>query len=83
MAMAKKWGRWINAGETLGEGGQGRVFVVHDASDPERRQFALKLLKNPNRLGRFQREIDALRRLPVHRNLITIFDAATAPDGPV
>ncbi|MCA1606590.1 MAG: protein kinase [Acidobacteria bacterium] len=48
--------------KSLGEGGQAHTFHVHDV---HRRLdgFVLKRLKNPSRKARFEREIDALRRL--------------------
>jgi serine/threonine protein kinase len=60
--MAKKrlfGSRWEILG-SLGEGGQARVFRVRDRRDGST-GWVLKRLKNSNRLGRFEREVQALR----------------------
>jgi serine/threonine protein kinase len=57
----------------LGEGGQGRTFVVRRADSTEEREYALKVLKNPNRSGRFEQESVALARLS-HPNVVTLIE---------
>lgn len=81
----KRWGeRWINSGSSPKEGGQGCVFIVTDSSGSLSGQFALKELKNPKRQSRFQREIETLRALPGHPNVMPLVDASAfdTPDKP-
>src|SRR5438093_13693316 len=66
----KTIGQW-QVEAVLGEGGQGWTYVVHRTGEVAK--FALKKLKNPNRLGRFRTEIEALRRLN-HPNIIKVID---------
>jgi serine/threonine protein kinase len=47
----------------LGEGGQGRTFRVRDLNEGGTSDWVLKTLKNQKRIGRFEREIAAQRRL--------------------
>lgn len=47
---------------SIGEGGQGRAFLVQDTSDRSE-GWVLKRLINRERLGRFEREIGALQAL--------------------
>jgi serine/threonine protein kinase len=51
---------------SLGEGGQAHTFVVRDLTSGSE-DWVLKRLKNRNRLGRFEREIEALQRLDSSR----------------
>jgi serine/threonine protein kinase len=53
--------RWKTI-RSIGEGGQGRTYLVQDTSDRSE-GWVLKLLKNRQRLGRFDREIEALEAL--------------------
>jgi len=46
----------------LGEGGQAHTYIVRDLRDNSD-TWVLKRLKNKKRLGRFQREIEALRKM--------------------
>ncbi len=46
----------------LGEGGQAHTFKVRDLRDDSKTRV-LKKLKNPKRLGRFRREIEALKKI--------------------
>lgn len=54
-------GRWEIV-ESIGEGGQGRTFRVRDLTTKST-NWILKKLKNRNRLDRFEREIQALRKV--------------------
>jgi hypothetical protein len=62
----RRFGRWTVVGPPLGEGGQGEVFPVNAAGEPER---ALKLFdfekdeRAQNARERFKREVEALRSL--------------------
>ncbi len=62
--MAKCYGgRWETIG-SLSEGGQARTFFVRDLRAPDSDdRWVLKLLKNTNRLGRFETEIEALNKV--------------------
>ena len=80
MAKRRNWGRWFNTGEPPKEGGQGRVFVVVDKDSADEKK-ALKELKNPRRLDRFRREIQAFTQLGAHTNLIAIVDSALGDDS--
>jgi serine/threonine protein kinase len=58
---------------SLGEGGQGRTFVVRRAHSTDEREYVLKVLKNPNRSGRFEQESGALARLS-HPNVVKLVE---------
>ncbi len=60
--------RWKPTGKAVGEGGQGHVLWVEDTqSEPPDKEYTLKKLKNPKRLGRFQAEVEALQRIDSER----------------
>ncbi len=71
--MSKQiWGGvWQNEGE-IDAGGQSNVFKVQHIDT--HRVGALKRLKNPKRLDRFQNEVQAIRKLE-HPNIIPLIDA--------
>jgi len=73
--MAQKFANRWEIIEPLGEGGQGQAFVVRDTqistNNPPR--FVLKRLKNPKRLDRFRREVEATIKLN-HPNILKIID---------
>lgn len=73
MAKSKIYGGRYRTIESLGSGGQAEVFRVEDEQDPSKPQFALKRLRNVERLGRFRSEIEALQRID-HPNVIKILD---------
>ena len=62
--MAKSYGeRWETIG-SLSEGGQARTFFVRDLRNPDSDdRWVLKRLKNTSRLGRFETEIEALKKV--------------------
>ena len=63
--MARGPRRWNDRWEwiaDLGGGGQAHTFLVRDLTDGST-GWVLKRLNNPNRVGRFQREVDAQSRL--------------------
>ena len=71
--------RWKQTGETLGQGGQSRVYTVTDTSEEFPGEYALKLLRNagsPQAYQRFRKEISALHDI-VHPNIIkTIYHSS-------
>jgi hypothetical protein len=78
--MAKLYGnRWKNLG-SLKEGGQARIFRVVDTTEQLSGVWALKQLKNRDRVARFRQEVAILRRLD-HENIIKLVDADVAEDG--
>lgn len=70
--MVNKFGDWKPTGKTIGEGGQGQIIIVENANFPNN-SFALKKLKNKNRIQRFKNEIEALLNLN-HKNIVSILD---------
>lgn len=68
--MGKSFGDW-QITSSLGEGGQGYTYIVTRPPDAE--LFALKRLKNKNRVGRFRNEIEAGLALS-HPNVLRIVD---------
>jgi serine/threonine protein kinase len=64
----------------LGEGGQAQTYLVRDLQgDPEAR-FALKRLKNVNRVERFEVEIEAVKSLN-HPHVLLLVDYSLRVDG--
>jgi serine/threonine protein kinase len=77
----KRFGDRWEVVETLGEGGQAHTFRVRDLADGST-GWVLKRLKNPKRLDRFLREIDALRKLKSeHIPAIEDFAVSDEPNG--
>jgi serine/threonine protein kinase len=72
-------GRW-RVKNSLKEGGQSHVFVVEDLKGEHQGLFALKRLKRKDRVARFRREVDILRRLD-DANIIKLIDAQVQEDG--
>src|SRR5438876_7823212 len=71
-----RW-KWIR---DLREGGQGQTFVVRRADGADDLEYVLKRLKNPNRINRFEREVNACMRLE-HPNVLRIIDYGADPKG--
>jgi serine/threonine protein kinase len=72
--MAKVYGkRWKHVGR-IGAGGQSEVFRVTDEREELDGEWALKRLRRKDRVERFRREVDILRRLD-HVNIIKLVDA--------
>jgi serine/threonine protein kinase len=65
-------GSWQNQGQ-LGEGGQAHTFRVVDLNGDRKISYALKRLKNVQRLERFRSEVEALKSLG-HPNVIKLID---------
>ncbi|HQU83697.1 MAG TPA: serine/threonine-protein kinase [Pyrinomonadaceae bacterium] len=63
--------RWKTI-KTLGEGGQGQVFLVEDLEN-ENKSYVLKRLKNNERINRFKSEIEAIKKLK-HPNIVNLID---------
>ncbi len=76
--MAKTYGKWM-LGESLGEGGQAHAFVATTAGDSAK--YALKRLKNLSRVGRFVREMEAIRKLD-HPGILKLIDCDPSGDHP-
>ena len=77
--MAKAYGRWeIDSDGSIGEGGQAHVFRVRDRENPSHCR-ALKRLRNPQRIDRFRREFDIVRKLD-HPGIIRILDGSVGSD---
>lgn len=66
-------GRW-RIQEQVGEGGQAWTFRAVDTLGDSKTSYALKRLKNPDRVKRFAHEISAIGNLS-HDNLIRLVDA--------
>ena len=69
--MAKSWGPWKNLAQ-IGEGGMGHVFQVKHSETGQ--TGALKRLKNSNRHGRFNQEVEAVRLLE-HPGVVRLINA--------
>jgi serine/threonine protein kinase len=78
--MAKIYGARWRVKKSLKEGGQSHVFVVEDLKGEHEGLFALKRLKRNDRVARFRREVDILRRLD-DTNIIKLIDAQVQEDG--
>lgn len=64
----------------LGEGGQSHTFIVKRADRSDDREYVLKRLKNPKRLDRFEREIEAYEAFD-HPNVLRIVAHGADPKG--
>ena len=67
--------------EPLGEGGQAHTFLVKDMKGGGDTRYALKRLKNPDRIRRFKREVEAIRNL-LHENIVQLIDFDLEADKP-
>jgi serine/threonine protein kinase len=75
--------RWRIIG-SLGEGGQGHVYLVVDEKGSPEKRYALKRLKNilnEQRRERFTREIEVLRSIR-HPNVVNILDFDISAERP-
>ncbi len=71
--MASIYGdRWETI-RSIGEGGQAYAFLVKDLEGDDATQYVLKRLKNPERLERFRREIEAVKTLD-HPYIVQLID---------
>jgi serine/threonine protein kinase len=71
--MAEVYGGKWEVQRQLPEGGQAWVYTVRDSTGERDREFVLKRLKNPQRLERFRREIEAGLRLQ-HKNVVEVLE---------
>jgi len=74
--MAKKpfGARWKpTGGAGLGGGGQGDIVRVVDVTGKQPGEYALKRLRDVNRIDRFRNEVEALKRLN-HPRIVKIID---------
>ncbi len=71
--MARVFGDRWEIVESLGEGGQGYIFKVRDLTSDGRDLYVLKRLKNPARVDRCQKEIEACRKLQ-HPGIAPVLD---------
>ena len=82
--MAKKrhreWGRWVARDQAFNEGGQGRLYLVADSAGEFNGEYVLKELKNPNRLDRFNTELQAIASLNEHPNVVPLIDSGIYRD---
>lgn len=72
----KKWETtWVRQkNHPLCEGGQGRIYSVTKKNDIDSKLYILKEWKNEKRAKRFENEIDLIKKLPQHKNVISIID---------
>lgn len=71
--MAKTFSERWEVITHLPEGGQAHVFKVVDIKGDGVTEYVLKRLKNPNRLERFKKEYEALRKLG-HPAIVRVID---------
>jgi serine/threonine protein kinase len=71
--MAQTIGNKWEIQSSLGEGGQGRTFLVREQAGANPATFVLKRLKNPDRLGRFATEVAAIQKL-THPAIVKLID---------
>jgi len=68
---------WVTKGwkivDSLPEGGQGWTYRARRSAGPDQGMYVLKRLKNPKRLARFQKEIEALKKLS-HPGILRIIE---------
>jgi hypothetical protein len=76
---------WLPPGwkieRSLPEGGQGWTYIVVRKNGSDRTKYVLKRLKNKNRLKRFQKEIEVLKKLS-HPSIVRIVESY-AEDQPI
>lgn len=79
--MAQVYGKRWEVQSSLGEGGQAHTFLVKDLQGAGQTSYVLKRLKNPERLTRFKREIEAISNLN-HTHVLKIKDFMLDTDKP-
>lgn len=70
----RKWNQWESTDSHFDEGGQSKLYLVKNNLTKSDEIFVLKELKNPKRIIRFEREINAIIKLESHDNVIQIVD---------
>jgi serine/threonine protein kinase len=73
-------GRW-KVVRSLGEGGQGRTFLVRDVNADSETLYVLKRLKNPARVRRLRTEVEAISKLS-HAAIVKLVDADIDTEQP-
>lgn len=77
--MAKdEYGKWEIV-DDISEGGQAHVYRVKDRTGVEQGIFALKRLKNGDRIDRFRNEVEAVAAL-MHPNVVPLIDKSALHD---
>ncbi len=71
---------WKNEG-SLPEGGQGWTYLVRRADGSDQKLYVLKRLKNKDRLARFEKEIEALKKLS-HPGILKIVETGDSQEIP-
>jgi serine/threonine protein kinase len=66
--------KWINSDNKYKQGGQGRVYFVTNFTDKEK-IYALKEIKPRVKPDRFKAEIDFVKMIPKHENIISLIDS--------
>jgi len=79
MSMATWTPKGWKIEQSLSEGGQGWTYLARRSDGSDERKYVLKRLKNQERLARFEKEIEALRKLS-HPGILQIIE--TAKDEP-
>jgi serine/threonine protein kinase len=79
--MGQIYGERWEIVESLGEGGQAHTFLVVDKQGEGEPRYALKRLKNLERIQRFRAEIEAIRSLS-HTNVLKLVDYDLEGDRP-
>ena len=67
--------------ESLSEGGQAWTYLAHRADNSDQKRYVLKRLKNKERLARFEREIETLKKLS-HPGILKIIETGSSQDTP-
>jgi serine/threonine protein kinase len=67
--------------KALPEGGQAFTYVARRIAGSDEKQYVLKKLKNKERLSRFEREIEALKKLS-HPGILRVVEAAESFGSP-
>jgi len=69
--------KWVR---DLTEGGQGYTFVVQRSDGSDEKHYVLKRLKNPQREGYYEREVQACMTLE-HPNVLKLLEHGPTPKG--
>lgn len=77
--MATSYGNRWESVSSLGEGGQAHTYLVQDTTSQTKGYCVLKRLKNYKRIDRFEREIEAIRKLD-HPSIVNLIDSSLESD---
>jgi len=67
--------------ESLSEGGQSWTYLARRSNSSDSKKYVIKRLKNKERLRRFQREIDVLKRLS-HPGILRVIETSDSSESP-